>query len=191
MSSCPCPVEVSQMLDVGLPRKQKIGVNNFGFEKLQIGARQKGDSKWEKPVSAKICGFPAKICGFLRFSARICDSRIPWFTERAENQGKSAKICENVRSGSGFSLLLSPFWRALIKVTVERNADDFGREFWAWMFFGEGGWNPGKTRLKKFAGKFRWGNSRRNSPAIFLKFAGPNFKNHPNPLCRTSGLIDV
>ena len=25
----------------------------------------------------------------------------------------SAKICENVRSGSGFSLLLSPFWRAL------------------------------------------------------------------------------
>ena len=33
--------------------------------------------------------------------------------ERAENQRISAKICENVRSGSGFSLLLSPFWRAL------------------------------------------------------------------------------
>ena len=45
-----------------------------------IGARQKGDSKWEKPFSAKICGllrFPAKICGFLRFSAQICDSQIP------------------------------------------------------------------------------------------------------------------
>ena len=45
-----------------------------------LGARQKGDSKWEKPVSAKICGFlrfPAKICGFLRFSAQICDSQIP------------------------------------------------------------------------------------------------------------------
>ena len=82
-----------------------------------LGARQKGDSKWEKPVSAKICGFlrfPAKICGFLWFSAQICDSQSPSFTERAENQRKSAKICENVRSGSGFSLLLSPFWRALM-----------------------------------------------------------------------------
>ena len=63
-------------------------------------AKRQGDSKWEKPVSAKICGFlrfPAKICGFQRFSAQICDSQIPWFTERAENQRKSAKICENVR----------------------------------------------------------------------------------------------
>ena len=34
-----------------------------------VGARQEGDSKWEKPVSAK-------ICGFLRFSAQICDSQI-------------------------------------------------------------------------------------------------------------------
>ena len=86
------------------------------------GARQKGDSKWEKPVSAKICGFlrfPAKICSFLRFSAQICDSQISWFTERAENQRKSAKICENVCSGSGFSLLLSPFWRALITILFE------------------------------------------------------------------------
>ena len=47
-----------------------------GFHSI-LGARQKGDSKREKPVSGKICGFlrfPAKICGFLRFSAQICDS---------------------------------------------------------------------------------------------------------------------
>ena len=64
---------------------------------VNLGARQKGDSKWEKPVSAKICGFlrfPVKICGFLRFSAQICASQIPWFTERAE---KSAKISKNLR----------------------------------------------------------------------------------------------
>ena len=75
----------------------------------KIGAHQKGDSKWEKLVSAKsavFCG-SCEICGFLRFSAQICDSQIPYRASR-----KSAKICENVRSGSGFSLLLSPFWRA-------------------------------------------------------------------------------
>ena len=44
----------------------------------EIGARQKGDGKWEKPVSAK-------ICRFLRFPAKICASR------------KSAKICNNLR----------------------------------------------------------------------------------------------
>ena len=31
------------------------------------GARQKGDTKWEKPASAK-------ICGFLRFPAKICEN---------------------------------------------------------------------------------------------------------------------
>ena len=57
-----------------------LGVHpHFGESLELIGARQKGDSKWEKPVSAKICGFlwfPAKICGFQRFSAQICDSQI-------------------------------------------------------------------------------------------------------------------
>ena len=71
------------------------------------GRQQMGETGF----CTKICGFlrfPAKICGFLQFSVQICDSQIPWFTERTENQRKSAKICENVRSGSGFFLLLSP-----------------------------------------------------------------------------------
>ena len=78
-----------------------------------FGARLKGRHQMGETGFCKNLRFPAKICGFLRFSAQICDSQIPWFTERAENQRKSAKICEKVRSGSGFSLLLSPFWHAL------------------------------------------------------------------------------
>ena len=60
------------------------------------------------------CGFLRKSavsCGFLRKSAT--PKSLDLQSEPAENQRKSAKICENVRSGSGFSLLLSPFWRAL------------------------------------------------------------------------------
>ena len=58
-----------------------------------VGARQKGDSKWEKPVSAKICGFlrlPAKICGscgFLRKSA----------TPKSLDLQSELKISENLR----------------------------------------------------------------------------------------------
>ena len=44
------------------------------------------------------------------------------------------------------------------KVKLGRNADNSGREFWAWIFWVA--WNPGKTRLKislsKFAIKIRW-----------------------------------
>ena len=85
---------------------------------LIIGARQKGDSKWEKPVPAKICGFSAVSCENLRFPAVFCRNlRLPNpLIYRASR--KSAKICENVRSGSGFSLLLSPFWRALIHLIL-------------------------------------------------------------------------
>ena len=42
-----------------------------------LGARQKGDSKWEKPVSAKICGFLRFPAENLRFSAQIYDSQTP------------------------------------------------------------------------------------------------------------------
>ena len=50
------------------------------------------------------------FCQNLRFSAVSCENlRFHAQIERAENQRKSA----NVRSGSGFSLLLSPFWRTL------------------------------------------------------------------------------
>ena len=48
------------------------------------------------------------------------------------------------------------FW--FKKVKLERNADNSGREFWAWIFWVA--WNPGKTRpknsLSKFAIKIRW-----------------------------------
>ena len=44
------------------------------------------------------------------------------------------------------------------KVKLERNADNSGREFWAWIFWVA--WNPGKTRpknsLSKFAIKICW-----------------------------------
>ena len=54
------------------------------------------------PKSAQ---FPERF--FLRESAT------PKFLDLQSEPIKSAKICENVRSGSGFSLLLSPFWCAL------------------------------------------------------------------------------
>ena len=75
------------------------------FPVSRIGARQKGDSKWEKPVSAK----SAVSCENLRVPAVFCANlRLPNpLIYRASR--KSAKICENVRSESGFSLLLSPF----------------------------------------------------------------------------------
>ena len=93
-----------------------------------IGARQKGDSKWEKPVSAKICGFlrfPAKICGFLRFSVQICDSQIPWFTERAENLRKCAFRVRFLPFA--VSLLARPdsrWWKLEIPLGV-KNVEDF------------------------------------------------------------------
>ena len=42
-------------------------------------AELKGQTKWDKRVSGKICSFlrfSAKICGFLRFSAKICASEM-------------------------------------------------------------------------------------------------------------------
>ena len=81
--------EFFSLVSPGFQAFQNSRPEFFGIPLQCLGAREKGDSKWEKPVSAKICGFlrfPAKICSFLRFY---------------------------VRSGSGFSLLLSPFWRAL------------------------------------------------------------------------------
>ena len=71
------------------------------------------------------------------------------------------------------------------KVKLERNADNSGREFWAWIF--GVAWNPGKTRpknsLSKFAIRIRWEIHRQfsyNSP-------GQNKKFTPNPLCIPSG----
>ena len=57
-----------------------------------LGARQKGDSKWQKPVSAK-------ICGFLRFPADLRKSATPKSLDLqsepkiSENLQKSAKMC--------------------------------------------------------------------------------------------------
>ena len=83
-------------LCVLLPRKQTIGsVFVLGF----VGARQKGDSKWEKPVSAKICGFcgflrkSAVSCGFLRKSATPKSLDLQSEPKISENLQKSAKMC--------------------------------------------------------------------------------------------------
>ena len=58
-----------------------------------------------------ICGFlrvPAKICGFLQKSAKICVSQMLCFSGKGENLQKSAKICENLRSGSVCPLRFVP-----------------------------------------------------------------------------------
>ena len=60
------------------------------------------------------------------------------------------------------------------KVKLEKNADNFGREYWG------GGLKPWKNKADKFAEKNRHQNSLRNSPEIFLKFAKQK-KIHPNP----------
>ena len=44
----------------------------------------------------RFSGFPAKICGFLRFSAQICDSQsldLQSEPKISENLQKSAKMC--------------------------------------------------------------------------------------------------
>ena len=61
-----------------------------------VGARQKGDSKWEKPVSAKICGFLRKSavsCGFLRKFATPKSLDLQSEPKINENLQKSAKMC--------------------------------------------------------------------------------------------------
>ena len=71
---------LAKLVQVGLLGTNLVQVGPVHLVPPYLGAREKGDSKWEKPVAAKICGFlrfPAKICGFLRFSAQICDSQIP------------------------------------------------------------------------------------------------------------------
>ena len=48
---------------------------NLFFVPGVFRAELKGQTKWDKGVSAKIYGFlrfSARICGFLRFSAKIC-----------------------------------------------------------------------------------------------------------------------
>ena len=72
------------------------------------GRQQMGETGFCKNLrfSAVSCAnlrFPAVFCANLRLSNPLI----------YRSSRKSAKICENVRSGSGFSLLLSPFWRAL------------------------------------------------------------------------------
>ena len=57
---------------------------------------QKGDSKWQKPVSAKNCGFLRKSavsCGFLRKSAQKKSLDLQSEPKISENLQKSAKMC--------------------------------------------------------------------------------------------------
>ena len=71
-----------------------------------VGARQKGDSKWEKPVSAKICGFlreSAVSCGFL------CQSATP----KSLDLQSEPKISENLQK-CAFRVRFLPFAVSLL-----------------------------------------------------------------------------
>ena len=79
------------------------------FRSAPKGRQQMGETGFCKNLrkSCENLRFPAVCCANLRLPNPLI------YRASAENQRKSAKICENVRSGSGFSLLLSPFWRTL------------------------------------------------------------------------------
>ena len=109
----------------------------------KLGARQKGDSKWEKPVSAK-------ICGFLRFPAAFCANlRLPnpWIYRASR---KSAKIRKNLRK-CAFRVRFLPFAVSLLARPEKQNQKNprvrkiFRPRFWGrkWrrQFYG----HPEKT----------------------------------------------
>ena len=71
----------------------------------EIGRNWKGPSKWDKPVSAKICSvlrLSAKICGFLQKSA------LPTCCNAQEKQ-QSAKICKNLQKRTASLAPFVPF----------------------------------------------------------------------------------
>ena len=78
------------------------------FRSAPKGRQQMGETSFCKNLrfSAENLRFPAVFCANLRLPN-------PLTCRASRKQRKSAKICENVRSGSGFSLSLSPFWRTL------------------------------------------------------------------------------
>ena len=84
-------------------------------ESQVIRSAPKGRQQMGETGFCKNLRFPAVSCENLRFPAVFCANlRLPNpLTYRASRKSENLKICENVRSGSGFSLLLSPFWRAL------------------------------------------------------------------------------
>ena len=132
-----CPMELwksSQESGKSLPRPPALGTSrvsegvclrgsNESNKSLKSDFRaeikEKGQTKWDKPVSAKICGFlrfPAKICGFLRTSAVSCGflrTSAPPKCYNSQEKRKSAKISENLRKTADsarfvpFSLSLS------------------------------------------------------------------------------------
>ena len=61
----------------------------------------------------------AVFCGFLRKSAVSCGFLRKSATPKSLDLQSEPKISENLRSGSGFSFLLSPSWRALIKERLD------------------------------------------------------------------------
>ena len=71
---------------------------------------------------------------------------------------------------------------------LERNADEFGREFWACIFWED--LKSWKNKAEKFAEKFCHQNSLRNSPGIFLKLARPK-KNSPQIRSPEPGLNNL
>ena len=91
------------------------------------------------------------------------------------------KRAKNAEKGLDYQIL--PYFE-FEKVELERDADNSGREFLAWIFFlGGGGPETLEKQGRKIHGK--------NSPSKFAeKFAGQiflRFASTPIPLCRTSG----
>ena len=76
------------------------------------GRQQMGETSFlrKSAVSCENLRFPAVFCANLRLPKCL----------DLQSEPKSAKICENVRSGSGFSLLLSPFCASLLSAPTAR-----------------------------------------------------------------------
>ena len=68
---------------------------------IKVGQRLMGETKWEKGVETASCDF-LRSCGFLRFSAVFCGSKL--LTLQIKDQ-ICKKICENLRQTA-----VSPFW---------------------------------------------------------------------------------
>ena len=92
----PCePLEEPQLLRKSLTRQS---VMHGGAPK--VGRNWKGQTKWDKRVSAKFCSFlqfPAVSCESLWFPAVFCENlRLPnaVIPRKSEDLQESAKICE-------------------------------------------------------------------------------------------------
>ena len=105
---------------------------------------------------------PAEILKL--FNLRALQVFLGFYT-KGRRKEKSSRFRQDTTNAHEFYMLVSPVSRkspwinsGFKKVKLESNADNSGREFWAWIL--GVAWNPGKTRPKnspsKFAIKIRW-----------------------------------